>query len=215
MEVRIIKNNDFKDDLIKRSYEITYRAKTVDYKKIIQGYAVVFNTWTDINNGWDKCWSECICKGAFAKSLKNNSILALYNHDFNNVIARKDINMKLIEEDKGLYFEIELPNTTQANDLYELINRGIVNQRSFAGYVTKHTWGVSDGKSYREIQEVDLIEITITPIPAYEVTEAEVKRNRELKGKGNVRSEYMDLDIIISEAKQKLNEIKNYDRRLK
>ena len=43
----------------------------------------------------------------------------------------------------------------------------------------------------------------------------EVKRNRELKGKGNVRSEYMDLDLIISEAKQKLNEIKNYDRRLK
>ncbi len=215
MEVRIIKNNDFKDDLIKRSYEITYRAKTVDYKKIIQGYAAVFNTWTDINNGWDECWSECICKGAFAKSLKNNSILALYNHDFNNVIDRKDINMKLIEEDKGLYFEIELPNTTQSNDLYELINRGIVNQCSFAGYVTKYTWGVSDGKSYREIQEVDLIEITITPIPAYEVTKAEVKRNRELKGKGNVRSEYMDLDLIISEAKQKLNEIKNYDRRLK
>lgn len=215
MEVRIIKNNDFKDDLIKRSYEITYRAKTVDYKKIIQGYAAVFNTWTDINNGWDECWSECICKGAFAKSLKNNSILALYNHDFNNVIDRKDINMKLIEEDKGLYFEIELPNTTQSNDLYELINRGIVNQCSFAEYVTKYTWGVSDGKSYREIQEVDLIEITITPIPAYEVTKAEVKRNRELKGKGNVRSEYMDLDLIISEAKQKLNEIKNYDRRLK
>ena len=139
MEVRIIKNNDFKDDLIKRSYEITYRAKTVDYKKIIQGYAAVFNTWTDINNGWDECWSECICKGAFAKSLKNNSILALYNHDFNNVIDRKDINMKLIEEDKGLYFEIELPNTTQSNDLYELINRGIVNQCSFAGYVTKYT----------------------------------------------------------------------------
>ena len=215
MEVRIIKNNDFKDDLIKRSYEITYRAKTVDYKKIIQGYAAVFNTWTDINNGWDECWSECICKGAFAKSLKNNSILALYNHDFNNVIDRKDINMKLIEEDKGLYFEIELHNTTQSNDLYELINRGIVNQCSFAEYVTKYTWGVSDGKSYREIQEVDLIEITITPIPAYEVTKAEVKRNRELKGKGNVRSEYMDLDLIISEAKQKLNEIKNYDRRLK
>ena len=94
--------------------------------------------------------------------------------------------------------------------MYELINRGIVNQCSFAGYVTKYTWGVSDGKSYREIQEVDLIEITITPIPAYEVTKAEVKRNRELKGKG-----YMDLDLIISEAKQKLNEIKNYDRRLK
>ena len=169
------------DMSIKRSFEITYRAKKDSEKKVIQGYAVVFDSWTDISS-WGEIWKECIRKGAFTQSLKENSILALYNHDFNNVLTRKDVNMKLVEDDKGLYFEIELPDTTQGNDLYELIDKGIVNQCSFSGYVRKNLWSEDNGGNVlREILEIDLIEITITPIPAYEVTEAEVKRSREIK----------------------------------
>lgn len=203
------------DMSIKRSFEITYRAKKDnDNKKIIQGYAVVFNTWTDINS-FGESWKECIRKGAFTQSLKENSILALYNHDFNNVLGRKDVNMKLIEEDRGLYFEIELPNTTQGNDLYELIDKGIVNQCSFAGYVRKNIWSKDDGGNIlREILEIDLIEITITPIPAYEVTEAEVKRSREIRCKNQNRENNVDFEEIIRESKRKLKEIRESEMNL-
>ncbi len=194
---------------IKRSYEISYRSKREEDRKIIQGYAVVFDTWIGIDT-----WKECIRKGAFIQSLKENNILALYNHDFNNVLARKDVNMKLIEEDKGLYFEIELPDTTQGNDLYELIDKGIVNQCSFAGFVTKGTWTEKENTIFREILEVDLIEITITPIPAYEVTEAEVKRSKEIKCTKQNKESNFDFEEIIRESKRKLKEIRESERSL-
>ena len=202
------------DMSIKRSFEITYRAKQEKNKKIIQGYAVVFDSWTNINS-WGETWKECIRKGAFTQSLKENSVLALYNHDFNNVLARKDVNMKLIEEDKGLYFEIELPDTTQGNDLYELIDKKIVNQCSFSGYVRKNIWSEDNGGNVlREILEIDLIEITITPIPAYEVTEAEVKRSREIKGTKENEENNFDFEEIIRESKRKLKEIRESEREL-
>ena len=199
---------------IKRSFEITYRAKKDSEKKVIQGYAVVFDSWTDISS-WGEIWKECIRKGAFTQSLKENSILALYNHDFNNVLARKDVNMKLVEDDKGLYFEIELPDTTQGNDLYELIDKGIVNQCSFSGYVRKNLWSEDNGGNVlREILEIDLIEITITPIPAYEVTEAEVKRSREIKSTKENKEDKLDFEEIIRESKRKLKEIRESEREL-
>ena len=202
------------DMSIKRSFEITYRAKKDSEKKVIQGYAVVFDSWTDISS-WGEIWKECIRKGAFTQSLKENSILALYNHDFNNVLARKDVNMKLVEDDKGLYFEIELPDTTQGNDLYELIDKGIVNQCSFSGYVRKNLWSEDNwGNVLREILEIDLIEITITPIPAYEVTEAEVKRSREIKSTKENKEDKLDFEEIIRESKRKLKEIKESEREL-
>ena len=177
-----IRNNE--DLKIKRSYETIYRTKLKEDKRIIQGYAVVFDEWTEINSCFGERWNECIKKGAFKESLIKNSILALYNHDFNNVLARKDVNMTLFEDEKGLKFEIELPNTTQANDLYELIEKRIVNRCSFAGFVNKDTWKSNkENNIFREIIDVDLLEITITPIPAYEVTETEVKRGREVKEK--------------------------------
>ena len=202
------------DMSIKRSFEITYRAKKDSEKKVIQGYAVVFDSWTDISS-WGEIWKECIRKGAFTQSLKENSILALYNHDFNNVLARKDVNMKLVEDNKGLYFEIELPDTTQGNDLYELIDKGIVNQCSFSGYVRKNLWSEDNGGNVlREILEIDLIEITITPIPAYEVTEAEVKRSREIKSTKENKEDKLDFEEIIRESKRKLKEIKESEREL-
>lgn len=191
------------DISIKRSFEVIYRTKQEDNKKIIHGYAVIFDSWAEIGS-----WDECIKKGAFTESLKNNKILALYNHDFNNVLARKDVNMTLIEDDRGLKFEIDLPNTSQANDLYELIDRGIVNQCSFSGFVRQEEWNYGDGERIlRTINDIDLIEITITPIPAYDVTEAEVKRSREIKGaKQNIENN-VDFEAIIRESKRKLKKL--------
>ena len=200
------------DMSIKRNFEVVYRTKKEGNKKTIQGYAVVFDSWTKINGSW----SECIKKGAFAESLKHNKVLALYNHDFNSVLGRKDVNMTLIEDDKGLKFEIELPNTTQSNDLYELINRGIVNQCSFSGFVRQEEWNYEDEERIlRTINDIDLIEITITPIPAYEVTEAEVKRSNRMQQIKSETSNTMDFEQIIRESKEKLNKIKEYERSLR
>lgn len=204
------------DMSIKRSYEIIYRSKQDEDKKVIQGYAVVFDSWTDISDKWGDTWKERISHHAFKESLKTNKILALYNHDFSNVLARKDVNMTLTEDEKGLKFEIALPNTSQANDLYELIDKGIVNQCSFAGIVKSELWELGDNDELlRTINEIDLIEITITPIPAYEVTEAEVKRSKNITKYNGYLNNNIDFDEVIRKSRERLKEINEYERRLK
>lgn len=59
-----------------------------------------------------------------------------------------------------------------------------------------------------------MIEITITPIPAYEVTEAEVKRSREIKSTKENKEDKLDFEEIIRESKRKLKEIRESEREL-
>ena len=69
----------------------------------ITGYAALFNTWTDIG-GW---FRESIRPGAFAKTVKENDIRALWNHDANYVLGRnKAGSLKLREDSTGLAVEI-------------------------------------------------------------------------------------------------------------
>ncbi|KNF06971.1 phage prohead protease, HK97 family [Gottschalkia purinilytica] len=145
----------------------------------IGGYAAVFNQYTTIRDRWGDEFQEQIVPGAFEEALENNSILALYNHDWSNVLARKDVNMTLQEDDVGLKFEINLPDTQLSRDLSQLMAEGIVNQCSFGAYVKKNEWKFTEDGDFRILQELDLREITITPIPAYPQTNAEV---RSVKG---------------------------------
>lgn len=186
---------------ITRTIEIS-RAENNDGKKIISGYASVFDTETLIG---DEEWGfkEKIIKGAFNDSIINNPVLALYNHDFNNVLARKGQNLKLWEDEKGLGFEIILPNTAQANDLYTLVKENIVNQCSFAGYIEEQVWEEKKGGlDLRTIKKINLIEITITPIPAYQDTIAMARKKEFENNTNNTKSE--ELMKIALEAIKKI-----------
>ena len=93
----------------------------------ITGYAAVFNTWTDIG-GW---FRESIRPGAFAKTIKENDVRALMNHDENYVLGRnKAGTLKLREDAKGLSVEIDPVPATWADDLLKSMRRGDVNQMS-------------------------------------------------------------------------------------
>jgi HK97 family phage prohead protease len=66
-----------------------------------------------------------------------------------------------------LAFDLDLPNTTLANDLLELASRSDLGGMSFAFVALRERW---DG-DYRELQSVDLKEISVVQsFPAYEGT---------------------------------------------
>ncbi|MCT4573774.1 HK97 family phage prohead protease, partial [Bacillus thuringiensis] len=103
-----------------RTFDITKlstRDATEEQPSKITGYAAVFNSKTTIG-GW---FDEVIEPGAFARSLSENSdIRALFNHNWDNVLGRtKSGTLRLEEDEKGLKFEIELPNTSVGRDLAE------------------------------------------------------------------------------------------------
>lgn len=145
---------------------------------VIEGYAAVFNSPTDIG-GW---FTEEISPGAFSKAIsENGDIRALFNHDWNNVLGRtKSGTLRLSEDERGLKFEVDLPNTSLARDLTESLKRGDINQCSFGFIPTVEEWDYSVEPAKRTIREVDLFEVSVVSIPAYEDTEVALVRNKEI-----------------------------------
>lgn len=158
-------------NLEKRSGEETEPIK-------ISGYAAVFNTRATIG-GW---FDEIIKPGAFAKSLADNSdVRALFNHNWDKVLGRtKSGTLRLSEDERGLKFEIDLPNTTAAKDLAESMDRGDINQCSFSFFATEETWDYSVEPALRTVQEVELYEVSVVSIPSYEEAEAALVRSKEM-----------------------------------
>ena len=95
-------------------------------KNELEGYASVFNVSYDV---WD--FKEKVRKGAFKKTIKENDIRGLFNHDPNYVLGRnKAGTLELSEDSHGLHYRVRLPNTTYANDLKESISRADITQCS-------------------------------------------------------------------------------------
>lgn len=140
---------------------------------VIEGYAAVFNSPTDIGG----MFTEIIAPGAFVDAITSNEdIRALFNHDWNNVLGRtKSGTLRLSEDARGLKFEVDLPNTTLARDLSESLKRGDISQCSFGFIPTGETWDWEPEIPVRTINSVELHEISVVSIPAYEDTEVSLR----------------------------------------
>ena len=105
--------------------------------KKIGGYAAVFDSESySVGN-----FVEKISKNAFEKSIKRDDIRALFNHDPNYVLGRvKSKTLVLSEDDKGLRYRVEPPETQWAKDLLVSIKRGDVSQNSFGFEIVKERW---------------------------------------------------------------------------
>lgn len=156
---------------------------------VIEGYAAVFNSPTNIG-GW---FTEEIAPGAFSKAIsENGDIRALFNHDWNNVLGRtKSGTLRLSEDERGLKFEVDLPNTSIARDLVESLKRGDISQCSFGFIPTVEEWDYNDEPAKRTILEVDLFEVSVVSVPAYEDTEVALVRNKELAKEVELRTKIL------------------------
>jgi hypothetical protein len=84
--------------------------------------------------------------------------------------------LKLEEDMTGLRFEAELPDTQEARDLYTLVERGDVDQMSFAFRVIRQKW--SSDRSERTLTEVSLADgdVSVVTYPAYAATSVEARQ---------------------------------------
>jgi HK97 family phage prohead protease len=118
-----------------------------------------------------RTFQERLRSGAFDKSLAENNIEALWEHNKAWLLGTtKSGTARLRSEADGIHFEIDLPNTTYANDLKELNRRGEVRGASF-GYLPSdkgETWTRERGALVLEVSQGDLREITITRRPVYQ-----------------------------------------------
>lgn len=146
-------------------------------KPQLSGYAAVFGEATEIAG----IFRERIAPGAFADAVKRDDVRALFNHDANFVLGRTTAKtLRLVEDDRGLRYEVDPPETTWARDLMVSVQRGDVNQSSFAFEVTEEEWdyGVRGEMPLRTIKAVRLYDVSPVTYPAYESTTVSA-RSRE------------------------------------
>ena len=162
-----------------RTFDLTNlstRDVTENNSRIVTGYAAVFNSRTLLWEGLE----EVISPGAFSKALSNSDVRCLFDHDWGKVLGRtKSGTLRLEEDERGLKFEVELPNTTDANNLIESMSRGDIDQCSFGFIPTEETWDYNTDPVLRTVNEVELFEVSIVSLPAYEDTEATLARSKE------------------------------------
>lgn len=119
--------------------------------KII-GYAAV----TDSEAPEVMGFIERIEPGAFENAIGKSDVRALFNHDSNYILGRKSAGtLTLIEDENGLFYEIDPPNTSYANDLLESLSRGDIDESSFGFTVKNETWDDSGDIPVRTIVEVE------------------------------------------------------------
>jgi HK97 family phage prohead protease len=143
-------------------------------RKLI-GYAATFGTEARIAD-----FTEVVRKGAFAASIASGAdILALADHDPKAVLARtKSGTLRLSEDERGLRFEIDVPDTTLGRDLLTMAARSDLGGMSFG--FTVADGGEAWSGDRRELRAVTLHEISvIQSFAAYAGTSVSVRTRQQ------------------------------------
>lgn len=139
-----------------------------DGNRTLSGYAVKWEMKSSVLGMFLK-FREKVQKGAFLESLNNDDQRFLWSHDPSKVLGRtKNNTLRLQEDDIGLRFELDLPNTSLAKDTYESIQRGDVDGVSF-GFRSEddEVDEPDDDMPLRTIKKAKLMEVSAVAFPAY------------------------------------------------
>ena len=160
--------------------EFKTRSENED-EKFIEGYFAVFNSETQI---WDG-WFEKIERGAFDNSIKNNDIRCLFNHDSGFVLGRTgNKTLELKSDDKGLWGRVKINSAdTQAMAVYARVQRGDISGCSFGFCPLKETYEDREDGVLCTVQEADTMEVSICTFPAYEQTQIKARQKQYEKTK--------------------------------
>lgn len=148
-----------------------------DGGKMATGYAAVFHrdgdAGTEYRLGPDVV--ERIAPTAFNRALQEkHDARALFNHDPNMLLGRAGAGtLRLSVDQRGLKYEIDIPDTQVGKDVATSIARGDLAGSSFAFSINGKTGQrFEKGKDYdvRHILDVDLFDVGPVTYPAYEGT---------------------------------------------
>lgn len=154
-----------------RSIETEVRMVEVDGRQMIRGYAAVFGSLSQtMRTPTGKEFVERIKPGAFSKALSGGAdVRALFNHDPSKLLGRRGAGtLRLMEDERGLRYEIDPPDTTTGRDTVYSLNRGDLTGSSFAFATVNDDWAAGpDGQIVRELREVHLFDVGPVTYPAY------------------------------------------------
>lgn len=186
-----------------RTTNNTLRAKDSNDSHVISGTAIVFNQRSQWLGFYEEIRPQAV------RNINFDDTLLLYNHEYGNVLARVNAhNLDISVDDKGVYFRAVLPDTTLANDVYNDIQARNIQGCSFGFNIAKDHWTVTeDNEPLHIIDEIDSItELSVTPIPAYSQTSAQVSRSLEDFRKSKEAKDMADKDKELEKVQEPVKE---------
>lgn len=136
----------------------------------VRGYATVYGAEYDVMGGPPYGWTETITAGACSKSVsERDDVRFLLNHEGLPLARTSSGTMTLTSDKTGLLVEAQLdPRIGVASDLLLAMERGDVDEMSFAFQVINQSW--SDDQENRTITEVRLFDVSAVAFPANSAT---------------------------------------------
>jgi len=143
-------------------------------KPKIVGYAAVFNSLSEDLGGF----REQIAPGAFATALGAGAdVIACMHHDPRLPLGRSsEGTLKILEDNRGLYVEIDPPDTSVGRDAITNVQRRDIKGMSFKFSKAKDAWARNGTELVRTLLNIGrLHDVTLTTTPAYEATSASIR----------------------------------------
>ena len=187
--------------------EIRCELRSENEGRHISGKAISFDTQSN-----DIGFIEILHRGCISQELIDSSnIVFLYNHDYNQVIARANkgkgtLNIDL--RDDGVYFDLEVPNTTMGNDLLENIRLGNITQCSFGFSYANEEGAYKDEKIddvwYRNVYKIGkLYDLSAVTYPAYDDTYVNARMQERSKMEDKLKeTEEIQKEVRAEEKKE-------------
>jgi len=156
----------------------------------LTGHAAVFDRWSEDLSTFAGTFREQIAPGAFTDVLKAKpDVRLLYNHDGLTLARTKSGTLELSEDEDGLRVWARLAPTSAASDLRMAMQRGDVDQMSFAFAIAEDTWheDTETEEVERTILRVsELFDVSVVSFPAYPDTDAVMREVRSAVEAGKI-----------------------------
>lgn len=155
--------------------------------RIIEGYQIVFNSLSDDLGGF----REIILPEQINMETVNScDIFATLDHDRTRPLQRRRMGKGTLDitiDEKGLKYRYELANTQVANELYEYIQRGELDQSSYAFTADNDEWvEEKDGKWKRTVKSINqLYDVQQVFTPQYSLSSVGLRSLEDAKSKSN------------------------------
>lgn len=165
-----------------QAVELRAAAEGSDSPGTLTGYAAVFNSLSRDLGGW----FEEIDPAAFGPAgdvdlTLHGRVIGRTNHDSNLLLGTTDAGtLRLLIDEVGLRYEIDLPNTTYARDLAVLAGRGDIRFSSFAFMVPPggRSWQYdNEDRLISRVLNSQLRDVAPVADPAYWDTSSEMQRS--------------------------------------
>ena len=177
MENKEFRFNAPRDNLVRK---VEFRAEPSNDGLTLEGYAAVFNEWTEIDS-YEGTFQERIAPGAFKKTIQERMPVLQFDHGTHPLIGSIPLGVitSLREDEHGLRVKARLSDNWLVEPVRDAIRDGAISGMSFRFRVINDKWVRGKNGPQRTINEIALYEAGPVVFPAYEQTTVGV-RSREV-----------------------------------